>query len=234
MADSARAEIYGRIRRASRGAPAETIWRELQAIGAAPSAPLPSDDVGLAFLVNVLKNQGSIDCAGDRSAAVKAVANYIYQHLRTHKLVAGNDPKLAAMPWRDGGVLPRFGAIEPGEQVALSYARLAIAETGSVVTWTGKGNPAANNLLPDHHIVLVELTDLVTTMEAAWERMNRDMQEQGRPRGINFIAGPSSTADVEAQMVLGAHGPRSWHVILMGDVPENLVSEARALVNQSR
>ena len=80
MADSARTEIYGRIRRASRGAPAETIWRELQAIGAAPSAPLPSDDIGLAFLVNVLKNQGSIDAAGDRSAAVKAVANYLYQH----------------------------------------------------------------------------------------------------------------------------------------------------------
>lgn len=227
--DSARADIFARVRRASRGAPAEDIWRDLQNMDTAPSAPLPCDDVTLAFLANVLKNQGTIDCAANRSQAVKSVANYLYQHYRTHKLVAGNDPHLAAMPWRDGGVLPRFGAIEPGEQVSLSFARLGVAETGSVVTWTGKGNPAANNLLPESHIVLVDAGDLVANLEQAWVRIDRDIQKLGRPRGINFIAGPSSTADVEAKMVFGAHGPRSWHVILIGDVPGNTLELAREI-----
>ena len=229
MTDSARAEIFARVRRASRGAPAEEIWRELQSMAPAPSAPLPCPDLTVAFLANVLKNQGTIDCAANRSEAVKAVANYLYQHYRTHKLVAGNDPYLAAMPWRDGGVLPRFGALEPGEQVSLSFARLGVAETGSIVTWTGKGNPAANNLLPESHIVLVDTDNLVADLEQAWERIERDMHKLGRPRGINFIAGPSSTADVEAQMVFGAHGPRSWHVILIGDVLENTLEQARAV-----
>jgi L-lactate dehydrogenase complex protein LldG len=133
------------------------------------------------------------------------------------------------MPWRDGGVLPRFGAAEDQEPAALSYARLGVAEIGAIVTYTGKANPATNNLLAEHHIVLVNSEDLVANMDQAWERINSDTEREGRPRGINFIAGPSSTADIEGQLVYGAHGPRSWHVILLGEVAESVLDDARAI-----
>jgi L-lactate dehydrogenase complex protein LldG len=229
MTDSARSDIFAKLRQASRGAPVEVIDRELQAMGRAPAATLPSPDLCAAFLANVLKNQGTVDCTGNRSETVKVVGQYLYQHYRSHRLVAGNDPRLAAMPWRDAGVLPRFGSLEPGEPVALSFARLAVAETGSIVTWTGKANPPANNLLPERHIVLVDSADLVANTEQAWDRINQDMEKLGRPRGINFIAGPSSTADIEGQLVYGAHGPHSWHVILMGEVPVTALEEARSI-----
>ena len=232
MTDSARSQVFAKLRGCSSGTPAAELERELLAIGRAPAATLPSPDPCAAFLANVLKNQGTIDCAGNRSETVKAVGQYVYQHFRSHRLVASNDSRLAAMPWRDAGVLPRFGSVEPGEPVALSFARLAIAETGSIITWTGKANPAANNLLPEHHIVLVDSADLVTTMEQAWDSINQEMTKTGRPRGINFIAGPSSTGDIEGKLVYGAHGPRSWHVILMGDVPLTALDEARDLASQ--
>ena len=232
MTDSARSEIFAKLRRSCRGAESRVLAQELLAMGRAPAANLPSPDLCAAFLANVLKNQGSVDCASDRSATVKAVGNYVYQHYRNYRLVASNDPRLAAMPWRDAGVLPRFGSVEVGEPVALSFARLAVAETGSIVTWTGKANPAANNLLPEHHIVLVDSADLVVNMEQAWDQINTDMAQAGRPRGINFIAGPSSTADIEGQLIYGAHGPRSWHVILMGEVPLTALQEARDLAGQ--
>lgn len=232
MTDSARSEIFAKLRRSCRGAESRVLAQELLAMGRAPAANLPSPDLCAAFLANVLKNQGSVDCASDRSATVKAVGNYVYQHYRNYRLVASNDPRLAAMPWRDAGVLPRFGSVEVGEPVALSFARLAVAETGSIVTWTGKANPAANNLLPEHHIVLVDCADLVVNMEQAWDQINADMAQAGRPRGINFIAGPSSTADIEGQLIYGAHGPRSWHVILMGEVPLTALQEARDLAGQ--
>lgn len=232
MTDSARSQIFAKLRGCSSGTPAAELERELLAMGRAPAAALPSPDLCAAFLANVLKNQGTVDCAGNRSETVKAVGQYVYQHFRSHRLVASNDSRLAAMPWRDAGVLPRFGSVEPGEPVALSFARLAIAETGSIITWTGKANPAANNLLPEHHIVLVDSADLVTTMEQAWDSINQEMTKTGRPRGINFIAGPSSTGDIEGKLVYGAHGPRSWHVILMGDVPLTALDEARDLASQ--
>lgn len=232
MTDSARSQLFAKLRGCSSGTPAAELERELLAMGRAPAAALPSPDLCAAFLANVLKNQGTVDCAGNRSETVKAVGQYVYQHFRSHRLVASNDSRLAAMPWRDAGVLPRFGSVEPGEPVALSFARLAIAETGSIITWTGKANPAANNLLPEHHIVLVDSADLVTTMEQAWDSINQEMTKTGRPRGINFIAGPSSTGDIEGKLVYGAHGPRSWHVILMGDVPLTALDEARDLASQ--
>jgi L-lactate dehydrogenase complex protein LldG len=229
MNSDSRVRIMTRIRGASAGADTGQIEQELESFGAAPAAPLLHDDLRVAFIARVLKNQGTLAVAPDRGSAVRAVGHYVYEHLRSHRLVAGNDPHLAAMPWRDGGVLPRFGELEPGEPVALSYARLGVAETGAVVTLTGKGNPAANNLLPERHIVLLEVDNVVPDLETLWSRLQPILDREGRPRGINCIAGPSSTADVEATLVYGAHGPRAWHVVLMGDVNEAHLDLARTV-----
>lgn len=229
MTDNARASIFARVRHASAGADAGEIAAQLRSLGRAPAATLPSPDLYTSFLINVLKNHGTADLAGNRSEAVAAVGKYIYQHYNTHRLVAGNDQRLAAMPWRDAGVLPRFGELEPGEPVSLSHARLAVAELGATVTFTGKANPAANNLLAEDHIVIVDCTDVVVDMEAAWERIQQLTDKEQRPRGINFIAGPSSTGDIEGKLVYGAHGPRQWHVILLGDVPASALQEARSI-----
>ena len=232
MSSDSRSRIMARVRRGSRGARGTQVGSELESLGRAPSAPLPCEDVCTAFLVNVLRNHGSIDVAADRGAAVKTVGSYVYRHYRSHRLVAGNDPHLAAMPWRDGGVLPRFGRLEPGEPVALSYARWGVAESGAIVTLTGKSNPVANNLLPERHIVILDSRQVVADMEALWQQVNPCLDRDGRPRGIHIIAGPSSTADIEGQLVWGAHGPRAWHVILMGDTPVGVLESARALAGR--
>lgn len=229
MSSDAREAVFARLRRGGDDVTANDIARALQAIGPAPGGPtLPCADTCEAFVANVLANHGSVDFATDRPAAVRAIASYLYRHQRNHRIVAGNDPRLAAMPWRDAGVLPRFGSVEAGDPVGLSFARLGVAETGAVVTFTGKANPGANNLLPEHHLVLVHCDDIVATLDTAWQRLRRDMDREGRPRGINFLAGPSSTADIEGQLVYGAHGPRHWHIIVMGDAPAAAVARAGA------
>ena len=228
----ARTDIFARIRHGTRGTPADTVATELAGIGVGPSAALPCEDPCTAFLSNVLKNQGTINVARNRSETVKAVADYVYQRYRSHKIVAGSDPRLAALPWRDAGLLPRFGAAANGEPAALSYARLGIAETGSVVTFTGKANPATNNLLAEDHMVIVHTEDLVVTLDQAWSRINAAIDGQ-RPRGINIISGPSSTADIAMHMEMGAHGPRRWHVILAGAVPSDAMAEAQTLAGSA-
>ena len=221
----------GRLRAAAPDSAAtpQQIEQELAALGFASAAALPATDTCIAFMTNVLANKGTVELAADRAEAVRVVGRYLYNRFRTHKLVAGNDPRIAAMPWRDAGVLPRFGAAENGDSAALSYARLGVAETGAIVTWTGRANPGRNNLLPEDHLVLVNREDVVATLEDAWLRVRQELPTGTWPRGITFTAGPSSTADVEAQLVMGAHGPRRWHVILVGATPAEALAEASAL-----
>ena len=87
----ARTDIFARVRHGTSGASAESVAAELAGIGAGPAAALPCDEPCTAFLTNVLRNQGTIDIARNRSETVKAVADYLYQRYRSHKIVAGSD-----------------------------------------------------------------------------------------------------------------------------------------------
>ncbi len=229
MTDEARREILTRVRGSCRGAGAVRIGEELNALGRSPVAQLPDPDLAVSFLYHVFRNRGSAALARDRSEAVRVIGRYLYERFRSHKLVAGNDSRLAALPWRDGGVLPRFGIAQDGDQAALSYASAAAAECGSVFLVTGKGNPASNNLLPEDHLVLVDAGDLRPDLDQALELAQSGPAGQARPRGINIISGPSSTGDIALQLVQGAHGPRRWHVVLVGDLAADTLVRARQL-----
>lgn len=225
--NSAELSIRARVRARSRGGDSEDIARELAELGHGPAALRRHADPRIGFLINVLNNHGDILGAKDRSAAVACIGEYVADRHGGRKVVAGKDARLAALPWREGGVLPRFGLIENGDNVGVSYARRAVAETGSIILEGGRDNPASNSLLPDDHIVLVDSTDVVERLEDAWPGAGCS-QERRRPRCLQIISGPSSTADIALNMVYGAHGPGSWLVILIApDAPALAGAAAR-------
>jgi len=52
-------------------------------------------------------------------------------------------------------------------------------------------------------------------MESVWT-MVREKQGKGEmPRALNLITGPSRSGDIEQTILLGAHGPRALHVIVV-------------------
>lgn len=107
--------------------------------------------------------------------------------------------------------------VERGEvRVALTWAWAGIAETGSIVMLSSEDTPTSLNFLPDVFIVVLDVRDLLATMEDVWQRMRAEFGK-AMPRAINVITGPSRTADVEQIIQLGAHGPRQMHVLLYGD-----------------
>ena len=100
----------------------------------------------------------------------------------------------------------------------MSHAFGAIAETGTLVLTSGSDNPTTLNFLPDNHLVVVDVNDVVGDFETIVGRLRRHFGERQLPRLVNLITGPSRSADIEQTLILGAHGPRRLHVILVGEV----------------
>ena len=91
----------------------------------------------------------------------------------------------------------------------------ALAETGTLVLLSGEEQSATTSLLPETHIAIVPTGRIVVSMEDVWELMRNEVGEL--PRQVNFISGPSRTADIEMTLVYGAHGPFRVHVLLLGE-----------------
>ena len=90
----------------------------------------------------------------------------------------------------------------------------AIAETGTLVFVTGAESPSATFLLPETHVAIVRVDQIVPGMEDAFARIRA--ADRAWPRAINLVSGPSRTGDIEQTIVLGAHGPRRLHIVLVG------------------
>jgi len=78
---------------------------------------------------------------------------------------------------------------------------------------SGPRTPATVSLLPETHIAIVAASRIFAHMEDGWDLARRELGQL--PRAVNFISGPSRTADIEQTMVLGAHGPYRVHIIVV-------------------
>ena len=80
--------------------------------------------------------------------------------------------------------------------------------------------PPLAQRLPDHHLVALKASQVVESYEDAWALLRAANAAEGMPRTVNMITGPSRTGDIELTIHLGAHGPRSLHVMLIDDLGE--------------
>jgi L-lactate dehydrogenase complex protein LldG len=153
----------------------------------------------------------------DRQAVPAAIADYLRERNLPAAVRSGDDPRLAALPWSDGAQIEiKRGASTGDDLVCVSQADAGVAETGTLVLTSGAGNPSTLNFLPDHHIVVVEAKDVAGDYESALDVIRARSPEGALPRTINFVTGPSRSADIEETLLLGAHGPRSLHIIVIG------------------
>ncbi len=232
MENEARTRILARARHGGRDHSAQQIRQLREGLGSAPAPVAPSDDLAIAFMSRLINNGASVACVPNRSAAVREIADFLYRHNYDRRLITANDPKMATLPWRDGGILPRFATVGDKDPVAASYGHLGIAETGSVLLPSDRGNPARNSFLVRDHVVLVDAADVVANYEQAWARIQANAQPRGLPRALHFISGPSSTADIVGHLVQGAHGPVTWQCIVIGQLPDDTLERARELAGK--
>src|SRR5690606_29190384 len=101
---------------------------------------------------------------------------------------------------------------------SVSYSFGAVAESGTLVMLSGADNPTTLNFLPDHHLVVVDEKDIAGDYETVWDQIRKRFGAKEMPRAVNWITGPSRSGDIEQTHLLGAHGPRSLHVLVVRSI----------------
>ena len=97
-------------------------------------------------------------------------------------------------------------------ELALCRADFWVAENGAV--WVPQG-PIKHRVIlfiTQHLVLVVPKSQGVTHMHQAYERIQGFQDAFGV-----FISGPSKTADIEQSLVIGAHGARSLHVVILDE-----------------
>jgi L-lactate dehydrogenase complex protein LldG len=97
-------------------------------------------------------------------------------------------------------------------ELGIAEADFAIASTGTLAVVSTANRPSSLTLLPPASLVIVQIDRVMPNLAAVLAAMGPDGVAANR---LTLITGPSRTADIEKRIVLGVHGPKSLHVIVV-------------------
>lgn len=101
--------------------------------------------------------------------------------------------------------------------VGITSADWCVADTATLVLKTCPGQARSVSLVPSIHVAVIEIERIVKDLKELyallrWEENGSDDRPSS---GLTLISGPSKTADIEATLVHGAHGPKELHLIVV-------------------
>lgn len=166
----------------------------------------------------------TVDRVADMGAVPEALTDYLKRENLPAQVVMAPDASLDSAPWDNQPLLEiRRGVPVEADMVSVTSAPAAVAETGTLAMFSGAGHPSTLNFLPETHVVVLPASRVAKTYEDVWDLIRQRMADGQNeldglpPRTVNFITGPSRSGDIEQTLLLGAHGPRRLHIILVDD-----------------
>lgn len=220
---SARDDILATMRRSLGVSGRELPRRQIVAdrLARAPRGVIPErGQVQGEALIEVFTRQAELALAtvmvvGSVAEVPAAVADYLRSHNLPAAIRMGDDPRLAAMPWGETTLEIGHGVSTGNDLNAVSHAFGGVAESGTLAMVSGHENPSTLNFLPDNHIVVLAAQDIREDYETVFGRVRERFGKGEMPRTLNFITGPSRSADIEQTLLIGAHGPRRLHIVVV-------------------
>ena len=101
-------------------------------------------------------------------------------------------------------------------RVGITGVDAALAATGSLLLLSGNGRYRAASLLPETHIAILTTNQILLDLESYFAAQKEDAyQKVKQASNLVIVSGPSRTADIGMQLVMGMHGPRELHIILL-------------------
>ncbi|MBI3575363.1 MAG: lactate utilization protein C [Gammaproteobacteria bacterium] len=208
---NARENILARISKARDSSVVADVDGEIRRHQRGPIPPLDGDLVK-RFGERAVSLSSDVTQARTITEVPGLVARYLSERQLPMQGVCW--PALAPYGWRNVGMEVESRAARGDDLVGITGAFLGIAETGTLMLLSGPETPATVSLLPETHIAVLESGRIVATMEQALDRLR--VERGVLPRAVNFISGPSRTADIEQTVTLGAHGPYRVLIIIVG------------------
>ena len=118
----------------------------------------------------------------------------------------------------DAGTRQRHRDEAARAEIGVTGVDWALAETGTLVLVSGRGRPRSTSLLPATHVAVFDRGSLLESLEqvgAMLEALHADPSRTMSGAVINFITGPSRTADIELTLTRGVHGPKEVHAVFV-------------------
>ncbi len=107
-----------------------------------------------------------------------------------------------------------FKALETAE-IGISSADLAVAETGTLIVSTSKESNRLVTALPEVHVAIVPRSKLVPSLQEAEPHVSEILKRTEGGVTISLISASSRTSDIGDKVILGVHGPKELHVLLL-------------------
>ncbi len=176
--------------------------------------PLPvfSADLATRFREKAMSLASTVDGPVPSAEAPMVIARYLEEQKLTRRAVCW--PGLENMNWAAAGMEVEPRAARADDLIGITGAFCGIAETGTLMLLSGPDTPPTVSLLPETHIALLPVARIVAHMEDGWDLLRAELGNM--PRAVNFVSGPSRTADIEQTVTLGAHGPYRVLIVLLG------------------
>ncbi len=113
------------------------------------------------------------------------------------------------LDWKQADLREQFDL-----DAGITDVHAALAETGTLVCSTDTAHSRGLSLIPTIHLAVVQPADILPDMIDYWQRYD-GIPNTELPASQSFITGPSKTADIEGELIVGVHGPGEVHILLL-------------------
>src|SRR5699024_8176939 len=92
--------------------------------------------------------------------------------------------------------------------IGITFSDITLAESATVTLFNDTNNGRSISLLPKTYIAIIPKSTVVPRITQATQKIHEANQHgQDVSSCVSFVSGPSNSADIEMNLIVGVHGP---------------------------